>query len=481
MTDLQPLLAFVSVACAGIAVAVERSRRILRRGADPATGVDNDLLATIASYRGRFGSAIRARFHLDWRFTHLNHGSYGTAPKLVTAAAHDELVRIESFPDAFFRRTALPSYRLACSRAAAFVDSDPNGTVLIENATSGVNIVLGSLTLAAGDGLLINDNTYNACKNAVNNVAARVGAEVVRFSFTLPVNSHDELIAQLRTVLQSRPPGFFKFVLLDHITSPTAIVMPVREMVRACIAAHPGVLVMIDGAHAPGQLTQLNVRETGAHYYTGNLHKWCFTMKGVAVLCASADVVPSLNPLVTSHFWKQDLHSRFFMQGTMDFSRRASELLLLTASFVNCTAWVVLGELLLICFGPSLLYSHSAFMRAITSFPCIMLMCSHVYARCRHSLSVVAALRCARCASAGTSPSALHSTDFSAACAEAAATVIQCLQEASHLRPVACNACMITTLHWPERVHSCVALRGIRTPLSAPPRRTASAPRFSFR
>ena len=56
------------------------------------------------------------------------------------------------------------------------------------------------------------------------------------------------------------------FALVDHITSPAAVVMPVREIVRVC--RERGVKVMVDAAHSPGQLP-LDVKVIGAQFLTG--------------------------------------------------------------------------------------------------------------------------------------------------------------------------------------------------------------------
>jgi selenocysteine lyase/cysteine desulfurase len=98
--------------------------------------------------------------------------------------------------------------------------------------------------------------------------------------------------------------------------------MPVARLVRAVRQAHSGALVMIDGAHAPGMLAELDVPATGADWYVGNLHKWCFTLKGVALLYAGDGVRESLTQgSIISHFWRRNFSQRFFMQGTLDYSR----------------------------------------------------------------------------------------------------------------------------------------------------------------
>jgi isopenicillin-N epimerase len=271
-----------------------------------------------------YGLAVRKLFPTDFSFVHLNHGSYGVAPLAVMAEAREVMLRIEAFPDNFFRRTGLPAYRGACDAAADFLGAPRGSLVLVENATVGVNAVLRSQAFARGDAIVINDNTYNACKNAVNDRAANTGAVVSVFALPLELPSDKAaaealLVAAFVAALDATPTA--KLALLDHITSPTGLVMPIRACVEAAHAR--GVRVLVDGAHAPGML-DLRIAESGADWYTGNMHKWCYSLKGVAVLYASPAVVDETQGSAISHFWRRDFSSRFFMQGTMDYSRYIS-------------------------------------------------------------------------------------------------------------------------------------------------------------
>jgi len=226
---------------------------------------------TPAQFEGVFGSAIRREFALDFeRFRHLNHGSYGTAPHAVMAAARASMLRIEAFPDDFMRRRATGEYITICDAVGSFVGAPTGSVVLVENATAAVNAVLRSLEpLAASDVLVINDNTYNACALAVKWVAAVFGCRVATVTFSLPVTSSADLTASFTSQLAAiaegagRVGGRVRWVLLDHITSPTAVVMPVADMVAAVHAV--GGQVMVDGAHAPGMLP-LDMAALGADW-----------------------------------------------------------------------------------------------------------------------------------------------------------------------------------------------------------------------
>ena len=310
------LAALAAVVVSVTAVARARARKERRlAGVDATTGVDNALLAVLYRYRSAFGLAARHHFFLDWRFVHVNHGSFGVMPRAVCRARAEAEAGIEAFPDDFFRRHALRRYREVADAVAAYVRAPPGSVALVDNATSGVNSVLRGLALGPGDAFLISDNTYRACANAVHDVASRSGATVIEMAFELPPASAAALTDALAAALDAHPS--VRVALVDHITSPTGLVMPVASMVAAAHAR--GVRVLVDGAHAPLQL-DLDVGALGADWYTGNLHKWAFAAKGCALLYTAPAHAAGQQGLAVSHFWKRDYVSRFYMQGTRDYA-----------------------------------------------------------------------------------------------------------------------------------------------------------------
>lgn len=306
-----------------------RSVQTREGGKDAETGVDRTLLGSVSKFRHIFGHAIRDEFGLNWGVTHLNHGSYGTAPTRVRRVAAREMDVIESWPDDFFRRNALPRF-IETSDAVGASFGAPRGSVcLIENATVAVNTVLRAVAadLRPGDVFLVNDHTYAACRNAVMDTAARAGATVITAAFPLPITSPDELVARLAAEVDRivASGARLRLVLLDHITSPTAIVLPVAAMGATVKARVPGAVVLVDGAHAPAQI-DLDFAPGGAlatsvDYYCGNLHKWAFALKGCAFLYTSPPLQEGTQGPSVSHFWRRSYQARFYMQGTNDFSR----------------------------------------------------------------------------------------------------------------------------------------------------------------
>jgi isopenicillin-N epimerase len=231
---------------------------------------------------------------LDPAIAFLNHGSFGACPRPVLAAQQRWRERLEAEPVRFMVRELEPALDAARAALAAFVGARPQDLVFVPNATAGVSTVLASLALQPGDELLTTDHAYNACRNALERTAARSGARVVSVRVPFPLRDADEAVAPLLAAATPRT----RLALLDHVTSPTGLVLPVERLVPALQAR--GIDVLVDGAHAPGMLP-LDLSRLGAAYYTGNAHKWLCAPKGCALLHVRADRQAGLAPLVTSH------------------------------------------------------------------------------------------------------------------------------------------------------------------------------------
>jgi len=240
---------------------------------------------------------LRDRWALAPGVAYLNHGSFGACPKAVLDAQQALRAEMEAQAVDFLWRRLEGRLDTARAILADFVDARPDDMAWVRNATLGVNTVLQGLDLAPGDELVTTDHEYNACANALRFVADRAGARVVVAAVPFPSAGPEEVVAAVLGAVTART----RLVLLDHVTSPTALVQPVAAIAAAC--RDRGVAVLVDGAHAPGMipLSLASLGDCGVTYYTGNLHKWVCAPKGAGFVWANPEARVSLRPLVVSH------------------------------------------------------------------------------------------------------------------------------------------------------------------------------------
>jgi isopenicillin-N epimerase len=267
----------------------------------------NDRPAASFHRANRFAGAARgsqlweiSRVHREafWALTpdvvFLNHGSYGACPRPVLERQRELRDRMEREPVRFMTRELEPLLDEARQTLAQFVGADPSDLAGVTNATTAVNAVLASLRFRAGDELLVTSHGYNACNNVVRLAAERTGANVVVAQVPFPLEGADQVVEAVLAAATERT----RLAVIDHVTSPTALVFPIERIVRALEAR--GVMVLVDGAHAPG-MVPLALDALGASFFTGNLHKWVCAPKGAAFLHVRRDRQPLVRPTVISH------------------------------------------------------------------------------------------------------------------------------------------------------------------------------------
>lgn len=237
---------------------------------------------------------MKQHWTLDPEITFLNHGSFGATPRIVLEKQSEYRAEMEREPVRFLVRQLEPMLDAVREELAAFIGADSAGLALVPNATTGVNSVLRSLDLDRLDEVLVTTQEYNACRNALDYVAAVSGAKVVVADVPFPLASSDEVVGAIMEKISSRT----RLLLIDHVTSQTALILPVERIVQEL--ASRGIDTLIDGAHAPGFLP-LDVRAIGAAYYTGNLHKWVCAPKGAAFLYVRENRRAGVRPAVISH------------------------------------------------------------------------------------------------------------------------------------------------------------------------------------
>ena len=269
----------------------------------------------------RFGRGMLEHWWLDPDAVYLNHGTVGATPRRVLDAQQALRQTIERHPARFLLRElmsleplppAAPTrLRAAAERVGEFVGARGEDLVFVDNASAGVNAVLRSLRLQPGDEIVLFDHAYGAVARTAAFVARGSGAQAVTLPLPFPVGDPAICLGVLEAGLTPRT----RLVILDHITSETALVLPLADLAALC--RERGVPVLADGAHAPGAI-ELDIPALGVDWYVANLHKWAFAPRGCGLLWAAPGRREGLHPSVIS--WGLDVgwQQEFDWTGTRD-------------------------------------------------------------------------------------------------------------------------------------------------------------------
>jgi len=256
------------------------------------------------------GAAARDLFLLQPGAAFLNHGSFGATPAPVRAAQQAWRDTVETQPDVFFRETIWTATRASAARLGRLMGAPGESLVFLPNLTEAVAVVLDAMRFRPGDEIVLLDVAYAAVRKAAELTAARTGAGLRTIPTALQMT--DAAYGEgLRAALSPRT----RLVILDHIVSPTAQMLPVEDLVP--IAKAHGARVFIDGAHALGQVA-LNLDALGADWYATNAHKWLFTPRGSCILYAGPGVRAVTRPAIVSHYYEDAFPQRFDYVGTRD-------------------------------------------------------------------------------------------------------------------------------------------------------------------
>jgi len=252
---------------------------------------------------------VRDLFLLDPDVVFLNHGAFGACPRPVFAEYQRLQLELERSPVDFLalQRGFPARIGAARERLAAYVGAAPSDLILVQNATVAINAVASSLDLRPGDEIVATTHEYGANELLWRTVCERRGARYVTMD-TQPARAVDALLGSVTPRTRA--------VFVSHISSATALRFPVEELCGR--AREAGVLSIVDGAHAPGQIA-LDVEALGADFYAGNCHKWLCAPKGAGFLHVRPEAQPLLEPPIVSWDWPlDDWADRFRWTGTRD-------------------------------------------------------------------------------------------------------------------------------------------------------------------
>jgi isopenicillin-N epimerase len=236
---------------------------------------------------------LKDLFLLDPQIVFLNHGSFGACPRSVFEEYQAWQIKLERQPVQFLGME-LDDYLLHSRDVLGeYIHAPVSDIVYTPNATHGVNIVARSLKLSPGDEILTSNHEYGACNFTWDFICHKTGAVYKNHTVELPIKSQEDVFEQIWNGVTPRT----RIIFISHITSPTSLTLPVQWICQR--AREAGIITIIDGAHAPGQLS-LDLSSLQADFYVGNCHKWMLSPKGAGFLYARPDVQNIIEPLIVS-------------------------------------------------------------------------------------------------------------------------------------------------------------------------------------
>lgn len=249
-------------------------------------------------------------FSLDKTWTFLNHGSFGAIPRSVQQDQERWRQTMERQPVDFLARRWWGLVAEARAKVAPFLGTSGDNIAFVANATAGIQAVVRSIRWQPGDSILTTNHRYDAVHRILRFAMDRAGGQVIEVD-----PSTDPTVESLRDGILAACQAQTRMVVLDAITSPTARRLPVQSLVEELQAR--GILVVVDGAHAPGQI-DVSLDRSSVDFWVGNLHKWTCAPRGAAVLYAAPRHQTMIHAPVTSHGHRQGFHAEFDWTGTFD-------------------------------------------------------------------------------------------------------------------------------------------------------------------
>ena len=254
----------------------------------------------------------REAWALDPTVHHCNHGSFGAVPSVVREIQRAVQDQVQQNPVRFFAREAQDRVAAARAHIAAFLGQQPEQIALVRNATEAASTTMRGFPFQQGDEAIILDQEYGAVVYAVQRALASAGGVLREVAIPMDDDAA-QIVARVEAAINSRT----RLLVVDHITSATARILPVQQLADVC-RAH-GIAIAVDASHAPGQL-DLDLDRLDADFWFGNLHKWVCAPLGSAVYRVAPRWQTRMRPLIVSWRDAEDYPAPWDMLGTVDLS-----------------------------------------------------------------------------------------------------------------------------------------------------------------
>ena len=259
----------------------------------------------------------REQFSLDPQIAYLNHGSFGAVPKIVAAAQREFQVLEESNPNLFFRTTLPKLHDEARAFVANWLGTTPELFAFVPNASQGVITAASALVTKPRSQIVATSLGYGGVLNGLAEIARRTQStlRIAEIDFVAGVQTADDIADSVFAALTPDT----NLVVLDQITSETALLLPLDQIVRTIRRVSPNARVVIDAAHAPGMLTPALPADFDV--WVGNFHKWiCAPRASAGLVCRTPEIARQMMPLAPSWDFEAGFPKSFFSQGTDDYS-----------------------------------------------------------------------------------------------------------------------------------------------------------------
>ena len=264
-------------------------------------------------------AAARKQFLYSTDITYGNTGTLGACPRGVMDAYLRGLEELEQgLPDwPYFESDGEPltGYQemlAARNRIGAFVNADGQDIALMQNATMGMSCIANGIDLDPGDEIITTDQEHSGGIGGWRLRAARTGIVVKELPLDDALDGGPQAVIELfRRAITPKT----KVLMVSQITSVFGIVLPAEQL--CSLAAEHGILSVIDGAQAVGQIP-VDLQQLGCDAYVASPHKWLLAPKGTGFLYLRRDQPQRIwGTLAGSHYddWESGAF-RFMQFGT---------------------------------------------------------------------------------------------------------------------------------------------------------------------
>lgn len=232
-------------------------------------------------------------FSIDPGVTFLNHGSFGACPKIIFDSLINFQRRLENEPVKFLANDIYQLLRESRSALSEYINCAIDDIAFFPNPSTALNTLIRSLDLKKGDQVLTTNHEYGALDRTWNFISKKRGCEYIKLNVEIPFVDKQTIIDSFKQGINKNT----KVIFLSHITSATALIFPVKEIID--LARENNILTIIDGAHVPAHI-DLDITELDPDVYCGACHKWMCSPKGVAFLYVKKEFQDMIEPLVVS-------------------------------------------------------------------------------------------------------------------------------------------------------------------------------------